>query len=118
MALIGATESEFSVPGLDHEVNNISKLKPEEAHTTDSRIKRNQVYYTCKLCGFSDTRLTYLIFQIRSLTRALHDVIWKFSDEEEQYKERCKKKITDYLKIRMCALVMITPTSDKPGNPP
>lgn len=68
---------------LDHEVNNISKLKPEEAHTTDSRIKRNQ---------------------IRSLTRALHDVIWKFSDEEEQYKERCKKKITDYLKIQDISL--------------
>ncbi|XGW35634.1 hypothetical protein V3C99_019106 [Haemonchus contortus] len=64
---------------LDHEVNSITKLHPEESHTTDFRIKRNQ---------------------IRSLTRALHDVIWKFSEEEEHYKERCKKKITDYLKIQ------------------
>ncbi|WKY15202.1 hypothetical protein Q1695_000584 [Nippostrongylus brasiliensis] len=68
---------------LDHEVNAVSKLHPEESHTTDSRIKRNQ---------------------IRSLTRALHDVIWKFSEEEEHYKERCKKKITDYLKIQDISL--------------
>ncbi|VDK50852.1 unnamed protein product [Cylicostephanus goldi] len=26
--------------------------------------------------------------------------MWKFNEEEENYKERCKKKITDYLKIR------------------
>ncbi|KAK6031467.1 putative flagellar protein FliS [Ostertagia ostertagi] len=78
LLLAPATDGE-----LDHEVNAISKLHPEESHTTDSRIKRNQ---------------------IRSLTRALHDVIWKFSEEEEHYKERCKKKITDYLRIQDISL--------------
>ncbi|KHJ92957.1 Skp1 family, tetramerization domain protein [Oesophagostomum dentatum] len=66
---------------LDNEVN--SKSHPDESKSVDSRIKRNQV---------------------RSLTRALHDVMWKFSEEEENYKERCKKKITDYLKIQDISL--------------
>ncbi|KAL6724618.1 hypothetical protein Aduo_019490 [Ancylostoma duodenale] len=66
---------------LDREVN--SKSHPDESKSVDSRIKRNQV---------------------RSLTRALHDVMWKFNEEEENYKERCKKKITDYLKIQDISL--------------
>ncbi|EYB96369.1 hypothetical protein Y032_0151g2832 [Ancylostoma ceylanicum] len=66
---------------LDKEVN--SKSHPDESKSVDSRIKRNQV---------------------RSLTRALHDVMWKFNEEEENYKERCKKKITDYLKIQDISL--------------
>ncbi|VDM74623.1 unnamed protein product [Strongylus vulgaris] len=62
---------------LDKEVN--SKSHPDDSKSVDSRIKRNQV---------------------RGLTRALHDVMWKFNEEEENYKERCRKKITDYLKIQ------------------
>ncbi|VDM51759.1 unnamed protein product, partial [Angiostrongylus costaricensis] len=38
---------------------------------------------------------------IRGLTRALYDVLWKFNEEEEIYKERCRKKITDYLRIHI-----------------
>lgn len=68
---------------LDSEVNLICKLHPERSSMVDFRIKRNQ---------------------IRSLTRALHDILWKFSEEEEIYKERCRKKITDYLKIQDISL--------------
>ncbi|KAK6760104.1 hypothetical protein RB195_021569 [Necator americanus] len=66
---------------LDSEVNG--KPRSDETKSVDSRIKRNQV---------------------RSLTRALHDIMWKFNEEEEKYKERCKKKITDYLKIQDISL--------------
>ncbi|KIH48314.1 hypothetical protein ANCDUO_21618, partial [Ancylostoma duodenale] len=45
-----------------------------------------------------------LLIAVRSLTRALHDVMWKFNEEEENYKERCKKKITDYLRIQDISL--------------
>ncbi|CAJ0610424.1 unnamed protein product [Cylicocyclus nassatus] len=65
------------IKNIDKEVN--SKSHPDESKSVDSRIKRNQ---------------------IRTLTRALHSVMWKFNEEEENYKERCKKKITDYLKIQ------------------
>ncbi|KAJ1353409.1 hypothetical protein KIN20_010032, partial [Parelaphostrongylus tenuis] len=68
---------------LDSEVNSSCKLHPERATLVDFRIKRNQ---------------------IRSVTRALHDVLWKFGEEEEIYKERCRKKITDYLKIQDISL--------------
>ncbi|CAJ0597833.1 unnamed protein product [Cylicocyclus nassatus] len=65
------------IKNIDKEVN--SKLHSDESKSVDSRIKRNQVH---------------------TLTRALHSVMWKFNEEEENYKERCKKKIIDYLKIQ------------------
>ncbi|KAE9416032.1 hypothetical protein Angca_008563, partial [Angiostrongylus cantonensis] len=78
LLLAPATDGE-----LDNEVNLAGKLHPERSNMVDFRIKRNQ---------------------IRSLTRALHDVLWKFNEEEEIYKERCRKKITDYLRIQDISL--------------
>ncbi|VDK52439.1 unnamed protein product [Cylicostephanus goldi] len=65
------------IKSIDKEVN--SKSHPDESKSVDFRIKGSQV---------------------RMLTQALLNVIWKFNEEEENYKERCMKKITDYLKIQ------------------
>uniref|UniRef100_A0A1I7XVA9 t-SNARE coiled-coil homology domain-containing protein n=1 Tax=Heterorhabditis bacteriophora TaxID=37862 RepID=A0A1I7XVA9_HETBA len=72
------------VKELDSEVKTKEKFSsPTEIHSVDTRIRKNQVM---------------------TLIKALHDVMSKFNDEQEIYKEQCTKNITNYLKIHGMSL--------------